>query len=320
MMRASVENGVMNADGRMQAQSIAYIRTPDAASLRVARYGGHHTPSHGTIVICMGFAETIEKYSALVDELLMRQFDVVLFEWRGQGLSSRMVRDPSKGHIDDFSLYERDLEAIVMQVLRPFCPRPWFALAHSMGASIVLAHASHQRCPFDRIVLSAPMIALHHIAQQSVGRVMIECADLIGLGEMALPLGWWIKKLIDHFETNILTSDKQRFQQWQKIKADLGKSTIVAPTIGWVHAALRCMDEFMNPEFARHIHVPALVFSAGDDRLIDSRIGERFASRLKAGSCIRLPFARHDLVHEKAEIRALFWAGFDAFIPGTAQS
>jgi lysophospholipase len=315
-----VDGGFNNNSPETKSVS-AFIRTPDAQSLRVARSRGNdkgHSETRGTVVVCIGFAETIEKYARSVDALVSRGFHVVIFEWRGQGLSGRMVRDPSKGHIDDFSLYLRDLDAIEAQLLRPFCPRPWFALGHSMGASLLLAQAAHQHSPFERMVLCAPMIALAGLYQSALLRMFIEGADLMGLGGLALPLHKRLRHRLDHFADNVLTSDRHHFVRWQELRARLGQSDIDRPTIGWLHAAFRHMDEMAQPYYARHITTPALVFSAGDDHIVDRRKVERFASRLKAGRCITLPYARHEILQERDEIQKLFWAGFDAFIPGTA--
>ncbi|HEY8581265.1 MAG TPA: alpha/beta hydrolase, partial [Beijerinckiaceae bacterium] len=107
---------------------LAAVRTADGLTLRVARW----TPpgeSRGTVTLHTGRAEYIEKYFETARELLQRGFTVVAFDWRGQGLSSRELANPRKGHIDDFQIYERDIEAVVEQTLEPFCPRPWFALA-----------------------------------------------------------------------------------------------------------------------------------------------------------------------------------------------
>ena len=44
---------------------------------------------------------------------------------------------------------------------------------------------------------------------------------------------------------------------------------------------------------------------------------ETFATRLKAGRHLTIPYARHDLFLENDAVRAQVWAAFDAFIPGT---
>ncbi len=112
--------------------NVATIRAVDGMTLRTARWHPEGR-SRGTVVIAQGRAEFIEKYFETVGDLLKRGLTVVAFDWRGQGLSGRELDNSRKGHIDDFSLYERDLDAILDQVLIPFCPEPWFALGHSMG-------------------------------------------------------------------------------------------------------------------------------------------------------------------------------------------
>ena len=42
----------------------------------------------------------------------------------------------------------------------PDCPPPLFALGHSMGATVLIRAAIEGRRWFDRMVLTAPMIAL----------------------------------------------------------------------------------------------------------------------------------------------------------------
>jgi lysophospholipase len=81
-------------------------------------------------------------------------------DWRGQGGSDRPLRNASKGHIDDFFQFESDLGALLTNVLERNCPRPWIGLSHSMGAAVLLGAVSSGRCPFDRLALTSPMIAV----------------------------------------------------------------------------------------------------------------------------------------------------------------
>ena len=102
----------------------------------------------------------IEKYFETVRDLRDRGFAVAMIDWRGQGHSSRRLRDPRKGYVRDFSDYEVDVETFVQQVVLPDCPPPFFALAHSMGGAVLLRLAHAGKRWFDRMVLSAPMIDL----------------------------------------------------------------------------------------------------------------------------------------------------------------
>ena len=62
-----------------------------------------------------------------------------MIDWRGQGLSERALRNPRKGYVRSFDHYGVDLATFIQEVVLPDCPPPVFALAHSMGASILRA-------------------------------------------------------------------------------------------------------------------------------------------------------------------------------------
>ena len=108
------------------------IKTPDGVSLRFARFDP--PPGRkGTVVLLQGRAEYIEKYFETVRELRARGFAVATIDWRGQGGSERALSNPFKGHVGDFSEYERDVEVLMNEVVLPDCPPPIFAIGHSMG-------------------------------------------------------------------------------------------------------------------------------------------------------------------------------------------
>ena len=135
------------------------IKTPDGAELRFARWAPP-AGRKGTVCVFTGRTEQIEKYFETVRDLRDRGFAVAMIDWRGQGHSSRRLRDPRKGYVRDFSDYEVDVETFVQQVVLPDCPPPHFALAHSMGGAVMLRVAHAGKRWFDRMVLSAPMIDL----------------------------------------------------------------------------------------------------------------------------------------------------------------
>ena len=288
--------------------------------LRVARWtpaprAGARCP--GTVVVCPGRGEFIEKYAEVVGDLLARGFAVVAFDWRGQGGSSRLLHNPRKGYVKSFAHYERDLAALGSFVLAPFCPRPWFALAHSMGGAILLHHASRVDCLFDRVVLSAPMIDLHGLRAPTAVRAAAALATALGWGSAYVPGGRDRSVMAQPFPGNVLTSDPNRYAAFAALVRAAPDLTVGGPTFGWVHAAFQAMARFLDPEFPRRIVVPILVVACGGDRVVDTRAVERFASRLKAGRLIVVPHAEHEILMEQNRYREQFWAAFDAFVPGT---
>ncbi len=100
------------------------LKTPDGVDLRFARWAP--PPGRkGTVCIFQGRAEFIEKYFEMVRDMRERGFAVATLDWRGQGLSQRLLRDPRKGHVRDFRDYEIDLEAFMREIVLPDCPPPY---------------------------------------------------------------------------------------------------------------------------------------------------------------------------------------------------
>ena len=298
---------------------VSAVGADDGVLLRIARWSPETQP-RGTVCVFTGRGEFIEKYFETISELLARNFAVVAMDWRGQGLSARELPDPAKGHIDDFSMFERDLEALRKQVLQFLCPRPWFALAHSMGGAILLSQARAGASPFQRIVLTCPMIAVRGAAERRSVRAAIEIADILGLGAMLPPGVGRGSSMSRPFDGNELTSDRARYMRNADIVDAAPQLAIGGPTIGWANAALRLTRRFADPEFPRRTLTPTLIIAGAEDTVVSNAATARFANSLKAGRMILISGARHELLQETDAARAQFWAAFDAFIPGSGEA
>lgn len=316
----------------MTLVDIPQNRVPPGAVLRMIRTGAvtirtAHWPAPestvgkglGTVVICTGRGEFIEKYAEVVGELLGRGFAVVAFDWRGQGGSSRLLANPRKGHVARFADYERDLAAVQSALLEPFCQKPWFALGHSMGGAVLIRHASRDSA-FARIVLSAPMVDLSGLRFPRAVRALVAVLAVCGCGRAYLPGGSKRSVMAQPFAGNVLTSDPHRFANLAALAEAAPALTIGSPTWGWLRAAFRAMAPFADLTYARGITTPILTVACGADRVVDMRAVERFATWLKVGHLVVVPQARHEILMERDVLRDQFWAAFDAFVPGTAEA
>ncbi|EIM27324.1 alpha/beta fold hydrolase [Microvirga lotononidis] len=293
------------------------VTTRDRIPLRVATWMPETEAPQGTVCILQGRAEFIEKYFEVVGELLDRGFAVVAFDWRGQGLSGRQVGNPRKGHVRRFSDFRYDLEAIRDQVLVPHMPEPHFCLAHSMGGAIALNAAYEGWLPFRRLVTTTPMIALCIIRRTASAALLARILRFLGMGKTFVPGGGETSISTMPFKGNRLTSDPVRYARNAEAAHAIGAGAIGAPTVAWLDSAFRFMKRFADPAYAVKIRVPTLIVAAGADPVCATPATERFAARLKAGSAIVIPGARHEILMERDSIREQFWAAFDAFIPGT---
>src|SRR5580704_5373779 len=292
------------------------LKTPDGVTLRFARWlppAGRK----GTVVILQGRAEWIEKYFETVRDLRARGFAVATLDWRGQGLSDRALRNSRKGYVRDFSHYDIDLDTFVREVVLPDCPPPVFALAHSMGSSILLraAHQGHRW--FDRMVLLAPMIALPGMRRSRLTRMTVKAMRLAGLGGSYVPGGDASVMMQRPFIGNLLTSDPVRYARNVAVIEAEPALAIGWPTVAWTDAAFKAMRQVAEPSFPTRIRQPILVIAAGNDQIVSTPAIDEFSIRLRAGSHLIVPGSRHELLMEQDRFRMQVLAAFDAFVPGT---
>jgi lysophospholipase len=73
-----------------------------------------------------------------------------------------------------------------------------------------------------------------------------------------------------------------------------------------------------EPSYPAKIRQPMLVIAAGHDQIVSTPAIDEFAVRLRAGSRLIVPGARHELLMEQDRFRGQALAAFDAFVPGTA--
>jgi len=292
------------------------IRTPDGAELRFARWAPP-AGRRGTVCVFTGRGEQIEKYFETVRDLRDRGFAVAMIDWRGQGHSSRRLRNPRKGYVRDFSDFEVDVETFVQQVVLPDCPPPHFALAHSMGGAVMLRIAYAGKRWFDRIVLSAPMIDLPGRLNTLPVRVFLKFLRLVGQGGRFVPGGSDQLTGTDSFVNNPLTSDPVRYARNAAILEEDPTLGIASPTVAWADTAFRAMQTFKARDYPSRIRQPILMLAASNDAVVSTSAIEEFAYHLRAGSHLVIAGAKHEILQEQDRYRAQFWAAFDAFVPGT---
>jgi lysophospholipase len=292
------------------------IKTPDGAELRFARWS---PPARrkGTVCVFSGRSESIEKYFETVRDLRDRGFAVAMIDWRGQGHSSRQLRDPRKGYVREFSDYELDVDSFVQQVVLPDCPPPFFALAHSMGGAVMLRLAHAGKRWFDRMVLSAPMIDLPAPRTSFPARAVLRVLRLAGQGGRYIPGGSDTLTGAESFVNNPLTSDPVRYARNAAILEEDPTLGLGSPTIGWADTAFTAMRGFRGSDYPQEIRQPILMLAASNDTVVSTAAIEEFAYHLRAGAHLVIAGAKHEILQEQDRFRGQFWAAFDAFVPGT---
>jgi lysophospholipase len=267
----------------------------------------------GTLIVSPGRTEFIEKYLETIDDLTQRGFWVVMVDPRGQGLSGRMLEDRLKSYVASFQDYADDLGWVVDQ-LAPHCPKPFIALGHSMGGTIVLQAILSGTISPSAVICSAPMLGLMDVDNAMLFGA-IRLLSFFGFSKNNLPFQKQRGGLPLAFADNKLTSDRERYRRWASFFQDTPRLRVGEPTFGWIAAAFDGMS-FVNRNASR-LGVPGLMVAAGGDQIVDPASVENFAARAGCDFHV-VPGAKHELFLERDAMRNEFFEVIDRFLDDQA--
>ncbi|WP_297799895.1 alpha/beta hydrolase [uncultured Brevundimonas sp.] len=264
----------------------------------------------GTVIISPGRTEPIEKYYELAGNLLARGFCVLLHDWRGQGLSARLLPDRLKGHaraVEEFlDDYSRLIDAYSQQL-----PKPWLMIGHSMGATLNLLTLQSGDDRFAGALLSSPMFRIR-TGKRSMWSVKLAVRWALRNGKG----GDYVLDNVDDpfshtFENDALTSDAARYSLWQQQLFACPHLAIGGPTWGWLGFALDAGERVLKARALKSVKVPVCVVQGGEDTVVWKQTARWAARRLGRGRYVEVPDARHEIIMEADALRSVFLQEFD---------
>ncbi|MBK5947001.1 hypothetical protein CCR83_11255 [Rhodobacter veldkampii DSM 11550] len=279
-----------------------WLQTTDGLRLRAALW--QRAGARGTVVLFTGRTEYIEKYGPTIADLAQRGYDLLTLDWRGQGLSDRLLDDPLKGHVAAFADYQHDVAALWAALPGLNLRAPLHLLAHSMGGAIGL-RALHQGLAVRSAVFSAPMWGIRlppgltgatGLLAHSLAQAGFALASAPGTG--AAPYVYTTA-----FSANALTHDPAAWAQLVAHLAAVPALAVGGPTLGWLDTALaecRALAALPSPT------LPCLTGLGADETIVcPTAITARMA-RWPGGHLARIEGARHELMMERTAPRARF--------------
>lgn len=286
-----------------------WLEAQDGLRLRAAIWPGG---ARGTVVVFPGRTEFIEKYGRVVTRLRDRDFSVAVIDWRGQGLSDRNPTVPHLGHVEDFRHYQFDVAALLGDQRVAALPGPCHLLAHSMGGCIglrTLLEGAH----FRSAIFSAPMWHLQmRAATRELTTKMTQIAQAFGLGQRLMPgASERPTPLAVGFEGNALTSCPEQFAYALRQITEQPELALGGPSVQWTRAAL---EEMARLFVAPLPSIPVLTFLGSAETVVSPAMIRAQMKKMKNGTLVTLPEARHEIFMERPEILATVWDRIDDFL------
>jgi lysophospholipase len=263
--------------------------------------------ARGSVILSGGRTEPIEKYFETADELAARGFVVLSHDWRGQGLSQRLLPDRLKGHAAGSDDFVADYAALIA-AFEARLPKPWLAVGHSMGGCLTALVLARGETRLAGAVLSAPMLGLYTAPiPPAATRMLAGALTALGLGGLGTPGG-----PVASFEDNVLTHDPARYARNVGQIVAHPELSLGPPTWSWLAFAFRAIAELRTGPGAPKVASPVTIVAAGADRIVDNTGTKLVAGRFPHGRYVEAPGAFHEVLQETDEIRAVFWREFDA--------
>jgi len=293
-----------------QAANTNYKATTDGIRVRTSFWAANDPV--GTVFVFPGRADYIEKYGGLANFCLSNNLNVIAIDWRGQGLSERLLDDKNIGHIEDFKNYQNDVEVIIKEAKDASLVKPWIIFAHSMGGLIGL-RTLHDNPVFEKVVFTSPMwgIQMPPILKSGASIIM-SLISLIGKMDTYAPTTSPETRILnEEYEFNKLTSDIRNFKLLRQQLIQHPDLQIGGPSSAWVSAAL---DEIEFQIGKEPPITPALCFLGEKEEIIDNLAVREFCKNWDSCDLISIPDAKHDLLMEKKVILHSLFKKLEKFI------
>ena len=281
---------------QLAIHQLSYLSDQGLVQVRYGVFGatkGELAATDQAILFLLGRGEWIEKYIPIYTELFDQLGQpIAIVDYIGQGGSGGV-----RGHISSYDSYSDLLEFFVTHHL----PHADYSIvAHSMGGMIALYSTLKATSPTlspQKLVLSAPLIRLRKTSIPSfVAKPLTHILSHVGKEQMRSG----VKSEIDFsFEDNRLTSDPQKYQQYQNTPYP-----IPSATMGWVNATYKASDHIFNRHRISQ-YLPATLVFLGEHEQVVSAQGVKDWVHLAdqhspaAVELVRVEDARHELFYER---------------------
>ena len=288
-----------------------FVTMDDEIRIRVCHWMSESKNSRGTILLQQGHNEFIEKYFETIQEFLDRNYCVIAFDWRGQGMSDHQLEDIHKAYIKNYDQHNKDLQYILEEIIEPNFPKPLIGIGHSMGGCLMLSAFHNHPEKFSKGILSAPMLGFKN------ERFLKTVSSLMN----------FFKKDTDYllgskpnmgketpFNENDLTTDPLRYKRIINLIRKHPNIRLWGVTNAFAKAVNKRFKIIRKKNWAEKIDLDILIINNINDRVVDSNKIKLMQKRLKNSQMIEFHKTEHEIFMERDIYREKLWEHLDNFL------
>ncbi len=283
-----------------------FKKSEDGRKLRIAFWKAKKSKADGTVFFLNGHREFIEKYSETFEFFIKKDFNVISLDWRGWGLSDRpFPSKPKVQHISTAAEYQFDLNVVIGLAKEKKLTEPWHLVAHSLGCLLGLRRLLIEPKCFNKYIFLSPLWGNVPSLPRPIQKLLIrfeKILQFLWLTNITYenPKNYKPYSLKVNFKGNTLTSDKKQFNRLQAILRENTELHSGAPTLGYLIAILKEIDELSLADLPDS---KILVLLAGEERITDNVAVQCFIKRHDFIEIEKIKNAQHEILIEKKEIR-----------------
>ncbi len=308
----------------MKQGSYSYMKTADGHKIRIAHWSPRirRTEQGKTLkaLILPGRASFLEKFEDVAYQLTQRGVDVWSLDWRGQGLSSRLLENHHKGHIDTYQTYLNDLDQFIAHHVQPDQAQYNLIIGHSMGGHLALKYLKSHQEFFHAGILACPMLDIKTgIYPKGFAKKTSRLLTRLGFGDRYIFGHGNYNPAHEPFEGNMLTHDREKYFAHREFQVRNPELILGGATFNWLHATFESIEEVLDESYLKTIHRPVLLIEAGKEMIVENKHIAYVKRTLPKCEHRYYEFSRHQLFMEVDEIQNQFWQDFDDFLLKSVQ-
>ncbi len=288
-----------------------FIPMDDDIKIRVCHWMNNSKDVKGTILLQQGHNEFIEKYYETIQEFINKNYSIIAFDWRGQGMSDHQLKDTHKAFIKDFKRHDKDLSLILKYIKEASFPEPLIGIGHSMGGCLMLSAFKDHPDKFSYGILSAPMLGFKNerflrTASSIMNFFKNDTDYLIGSKpNMGIETP---------FEKNDLTTDHFRYKRTQELVRRKPDIRLWGVTNAFAKSINNRFKIIRKKNWAEDIKTKILIINSINDKVVDSNKTLEMSKRLKNSKIMNFQNCEHEIFIENDKNRKILWEAIDDFL------